>query len=514
MSLRTSRIAVYNRSMRYVLLVLILTMPAYGQVSPWQDEASESATRLLSHAVDGDADMMGQVVLRALREFRDPQLEPLFTRMLESDVEIKRVHGILGLAEISDQREIDLSQLARIKDKNIRAQVISVALDEGMLSISATRDLLGWADLENTIKGVLAAHLIQQGVIDSREKLESLVELKGSVADVSVYELLALQVSGEASVSPFAQLRASDEATRLRVSLMLLGMSIRFDLDRVGPWAMQLATVRDHDPTLRLMGLRAAMKFGVDGAAEVFVQRYREAENDVDRMRLSLLALDVVDRVDPKIFTQMLDTIGEAEDITSNLLRAMSKAGQSAASESPDGQVISELVKFQHIPSSRWALRYAESQPRSIAEPILTELILAGEGGGRFRSQRLEHVVLATEALHGKLDKPADVITGLFRRVEPLVAEAMLMGLIRCRGEQPHRVIEEIETWTTPNARAMAILVKAKYADELTVEELQELALIVRGGTGLLLPLRTQSAWIYLKRTQQQDKAMALALRP
>ena len=76
-----------------------------------------------------------------------------------------------------------------------------------------------------------------------------------------------------------------------------------------------------------------------------------------------------------------------------------------------------------------------------------------------------------------------------------------------------HRLIDGVDAWDSDTAAALALLLRAKHGAQLSDEQLRQLALIVRGGAGLQDPLRVQAAWVYLKRTNQDQAVVAELLQ-
>ena len=85
------------------------------------------------------------------------------------------------------------------------------------------------------------------------------------------------------------------------------------------------------------------------------------------------------------------------------------------------------------------------------------------------------------------------------------------MGLIRSKIDA-RQMISPITKWPNDTADYLALLLRIKNGHVPTPEQMQQLAMIVKGGAKLQDPLRIQAAWLYLKLTQQDHFALANVL--
>ena len=85
------------------------------------DPAARSAVHLLRQSTQASNDGLHNALLRSIRELRDPALAPLYSYLLASPHEILKLHGILSLAEVTNPRRINLTQVMTIKDVRLMA---------------------------------------------------------------------------------------------------------------------------------------------------------------------------------------------------------------------------------------------------------------------------------------------------------------------------------------------------------------------------------------------------------
>ncbi|MEO0587738.1 MAG: hypothetical protein AAF078_08875, partial [Planctomycetota bacterium] len=133
-----------------LVVCLAIAAAAHGQPSP-----KASARRLIAQAMQVDPDGGHNARLRALRHLRDPALQPLFAALAMHPEPALAVHGILGLAELESPPRLDIARVAAIDNPLLQAELVSVALDAGMVEPAARDALLDWADLAPGIRLLL-----------------------------------------------------------------------------------------------------------------------------------------------------------------------------------------------------------------------------------------------------------------------------------------------------------------------------------------------------------------------
>lgn len=494
------------------LPILILTLlpglaPVAANAADPSDQTVDSAVWLLKKATLVHQDGQHNVLLRALRQLGDADLEPLFNDLAGKSHPALKIHGILALAEISEDGKLDLAHVAELDDPATQARLLSTAIDSGLLSVEQARQMLAWSDLPPPVRIIVVSSLVERGRMDELPALSDALAsdnpaVKGTAA------MLRLQLGDEGAMEHLRRIDRSGDPSRDQVRMMLLQTATDRGFDRIGPWAMEVARDESAGKRLRLIALRAGVKFDAPEAVRYWRRRYDGAIGLADRIRLATLALDLAEKFPPEAFEPL---IGEE----SELIRRMGRVGRAIAEGREAVEPILDLLEMNHLLASKWIAQHARDLSIDRAEPILMGIIRAAEGGSdadRFRGQRLENVVLAAQRLAEEAEAPGRLFRELFEEVPPLTQEAMLMALIRSDAQRPQRLIAEVDEWPSETARSMALLLRAKHERALTERQLERLGLIVRGGAGLREPLRIQAAWIYLKQTKQDELAIASVL--
>ena len=127
------------------------------------DDALDAAMYLLQKATAVNRSGTHHRLLKALRHLQDPTLAPLFTDLSQRDRPSLRVHGVLGLAELSANHQLDLQHLMEIDPPALQAELISSALDAELMSLDDCERVLQWKGIDRGVKLVLATRLVEAG---------------------------------------------------------------------------------------------------------------------------------------------------------------------------------------------------------------------------------------------------------------------------------------------------------------------------------------------------------------
>jgi hypothetical protein len=294
--------------------------------------------------------------------------------------------------------------------------------------------------------------------------------------------------------------------------MMVLTTSLRFDFKQVAPWAWKVSNELTAPPRLRMLALRTAMRFGAAGADEMWTQQFRTATEVVDQTRLALLALELSPWMRPELYQPMRQS-------TDTLIARMGDAGEAVAQRQQVAQAVEALIALHHAMANDWALDHASQYAtHSDAIRILHALIRAfeQEGSPRTRARRLDHAVGAAKVLAEKdIDQAVELLRPIITAADTDAAlvQGVLLGLIGSKAAHPDRVVAGVERLAHPTANRMAVFLTARHNDKsLAKTQLEDLALLVRGGGGVPDTLRIQAAWTYLKITGQTELALQQAL--
>lgn len=496
------------RALVFVATFTLLALPARAQSD---DESLQAAVFLLKSAATPTPNGQNTLMLRALRHTGDPELTPFFSEIYQSSSPALRIHGLLGLAECSAERKLDLERLASMeKDSGaIQAELVSAALDAELLSDEQAKQIIAWPGMDIAIKVLASAPLVQKKKLASADHLKEAAKAENP-ARRGMALMMLLQLGDAGSLKAMQELTKADDPKRDAVRQLLLETMLRYDFDASAPWAMQVALDPAAPQRLSLLALRAAMRFGAPGSAEEWRKRFDSNADPASQTRLALLALNLA----PYIPASTFEPLAKSED---SLVKQIGLAGAAVAAQKEVGPAVVALVKAYHPFTCDWALAYARKRANDEeAAAIFTAIVqTANEGADRNRASRLDHAVLATEFFFDRDPKRAlpslrAVLADAKTRNE--LRASVLVGLIAAKNAGAEEVLAGVENFSDQTTRYVALVLQAKPGKALSPEQMKDLSLVVRGGGQLPQTLRIQAAWSYLKLTKQTREALTAAM--
>jgi hypothetical protein len=491
------------------VLSLALAVALTGGVArgDTRSETLDSAEFLIRSSMQASSDGRHNLMLRSLRQMRDPKLRPLFEHLSRSPHAAMRIHGLLGLAECSETRTLDLLRLAELGDPAVQAEVVSSAMDSDLLSDEQAEQLLKWPGLDNAVKVLAAAQLVRHG--KPLPDKSALVEAQKSdlIARRTLANMILAQTGDASALDNLLALERSSDAKRDQVRELMLQTALRFEFDRVGPWAMQVATERGVSSRLSLLALRVAIHFEVRDSLAVWTRMFRSDAVLPQRMRLALTALYNAPQVDKSVWELLLADENEG-------IQQIGRVTQAIAIGEPATSHIIRLVELNMPLTNAWAMSYSHKEgPEADAVRVLLSLIVAAnDGPARNRSQRVDDAITASQYLFERTpETAARILRPLLEsdRMKDQVKQAILVGLIRTNMPESVGVVAGDLDFIDADNKNLAALLVARHSDKLTDEQLDRLSLVVRGGGVQLTTLRVQAAWQYLKLTGQAEKRLS-----
>lgn len=475
-----------------------------------EQENYDAAVVLLQQSVTIRRDGQHSQLLRALRHLQTPSLRPMYEVLAENDHPVFRVHGVLGLAEISDPPQLDLKRAAEIESQSVRDDLLAAAINEDLISDADAKALLTWGEIEVGPKLLIAARMIDAGTFDNPAVLEEGLA-SSNLARRALAGLLLLQTGDEKGLAVLQELDRSADQTRETTQAMLLQTALQHKLRAVAPWASALAADGDIPPELAQLAMRTAMRFGDRAAVEMWRKQFLEAEGLAERIKQAFIALHLSPWLDPAAFDVVL-----ASD--ESFIKKIGAAGAAVARDDPNAEVpVVALLETYHPIAARWALSYAQNvaEPADAQQIFLGLILIDEQGPARGREQRLLNAAAASRAL---VESDAKTAGALLRpilaspRTDRRLAQAILLGLVQATGPEPGTVVAGLPDFTDPTSNQLALLLRLRADEKLTPVQQKDVGILIRGGGSLQPSLRIQAAWKYLEQKGQADKALAQAL--
>ena len=506
-----------------VLALIGLAWPGPTAAADDDPRAYDAAVYLLSQTTQPYRDGRHNGLLLGLRHLGDADLAPLYEALAASPHAPQRLHGQLGLAEISPAGRLDLAVAAEVQDARELTELLGAAIDGGLLDTADLTQVIRWEVLDPSAQLALAVRIVAGGGLIDEQLLRRSLLGENDAADGSKllsHGLAALLLMERGALSAEAKLDIIDRYGRVQerdaVRAQLLEVAYRHAFKTLEPWALALAQDEDAELPLRLAALRAALSFaGQNPRGPAIVQwqaMYRATDDPAGRIRLALLALESAHRSAPALFSVLV----EQEDA---YLRLIGEAGQAVAGQAldPRGAVLALVAHGQPL-TVQWSAWYArEHASASDRGPILAAIIEgAFEGSDRTRARRIEYAIVAAQGL-AELEPDGGQAVLLpmltpddapLRRGELAPRHVVLLGLVRARKADLSDLAAELPEQNDPDARDLALLLRARWSDDLSAQDWSRVSQIVAGVSSLDPTLRIQLAWLYLKHIGREGDAL------
>ncbi|MEM6507533.1 MAG: hypothetical protein AAF711_19005, partial [Planctomycetota bacterium] len=292
-----------------IVMLLLACLQAWAARAQQADPGIAAAQSLLEQAAEPQPDGSHNAMLLGLRQLEDPALKPLFTGLGSSPYLSMRIHGRLGAAALSPKRRIDLALLAEVGDQRELVQVVSAAIDDGLIDNNGLTTLLTWDGLDLPIRqGIALRVMAAGGEVDTKPFLESLdVELNDDLpaAKLLQYALagMLLAESGDpAGRKALMELAKLEGDHAIAVTAQILDAAMRQGFNSVGQLALLTATDTGRAPSLRLLAIQSAMRVGTPGAQRTWKSMFKNETASAQRIRLAMIALDSAEEVEPALF--------------------------------------------------------------------------------------------------------------------------------------------------------------------------------------------------------------------
>ena len=492
-------------------LILLLIPLLLGTAAMAQASEGAPAEDLLRQSLSIHRNGRHNHLLTGLRRLRDPDLQPLFAYLATSTLAPLEAHGILGLAELKPKRGINLEQVAQIDDAQIQGQVITLAMDQDLLSQDNAQQLISWQDLDAAVKLLIVTRLIEAGTFNDKAILDQLAEAT-HLGHRCFAALLLTELGDPAGTEGLQELERMTDPRRNGIREALLRTALAHRFVSASSWAFAVSTDADAPNPLSLLALRVAIGLGHSDAVDLWRQRYESTADTAERIRLARTALTV----SPWLKDDLFDLPSASED---ELIAQIGRTGQAIVAGSPRdiAEQLVALVQQNHPLSNRWVLWYAREhvQPAD-AQSILLALIQAAEDGApQDKALRLQFTVEATEAIY---DLNPQTAAGLLRPIladnttDPRQIEAILLGLVSSKTTGTNQVIENLPAFGTLDANNLTLLIRSNNDAALNENELKDLQRLVRD-PALDDGLNVRAAWSYLKYTNRSRAVLKSVLK-
>lgn len=488
--------------------VVVLAGVASGSTA--DPQTVERLTREVRRAVEPRRDGPDESVLAALRGLRDERLRPLLADLASRESAVARLHGIFGLAELSEDGHVNIVQISGLGDRDVRAMALGRAVGGGYLSTEQMRQVLGWPELEPGLELLVTSRLRLAGEEVSVERIDELASTCGADQVVSrVYaELLVAEMTGDgAAEAASATMEAVKEEDREALVAFAMGRVVSDELEGLGPFVERWYEWGVERSRVRRAALGTCIWMFPERGVEAWAGFYGAEESLSERIRLGLVLLGRWKRVEPGAYDLMAGD-GEVE-----LLGLMGRAGRAVSSGEGMAEALAALLGQNHLPTQEWALGALAGMEGSVREETALSMIGIGVSGRDPESGVPTWLYECARLVEGWAPGSLEVfLRGAAASGDAPLCEALLTAVLE---NEPHEAWsgEGIE-WPSRRTRAMAVIAEARSGAGLSSSSEDVLVSAALGGEGLPRAFRVQAAWLALCGLEREREALASVLAP
>jgi hypothetical protein len=437
----------------------------------------------------------------ALRALEDPALEPFYEALLKSSDWRSRIDGILGLAELSKERDVNIELVLALPNAEDRSTAIRAAIGFELLKPKNLRALLDEPNVPSVDALVICGELHRQGQPFPANAVRSVSA--DPADDIAGLASLLLMESGDDSAWKAFVERWSARSDEIRNATLQ-------ELARVALLYRLKSSVRGLGELARKPNINAATLMMVNATAlglepklgarmwGTFVERER-SQALLLRAGLQLLAHEAACEAG----------LGAKLRNGEPLVDAIADAIDASVSRDPDAMAsaLEVVIDRANKTSAEWAIRRAASLPAPQATRVWKHLIDAFLGAPS-NAMALSPVVL--DAATRLAESNPALLEPMIRRAdgERQVQEVLLLALCNASSAEGADVAERVRGQLSRRGDALALLAIARGRAELTPQIRGELGIVAAGGGDLDQSLLAQAAWLFVKSSGRQAAAL------
>lgn len=456
----------------------------------------ESSISAIDTAFRASPDGSGHSVLLALRKLRDPAMAPIFKRLLDSKEPAIRIDAVLALGEL-DAEGVDPFLLKKFSPEE-RLVALLAAIDLELISQKNLRIILAFEDLTEVerINLYIGGGDALLSAKDARQLFLELRSSENTTTRVMAAVFLAELGDGAALETVITEIPDLPISTREYIAAALADIGSRHPLPAATPLFQMIHKDSSLSRGSRLATIDAALNSNSRKGLRLWQQAARDSTNSGDRMRLGVMGLKHGIRLedwtafrDERLFNKLIAQTGEAV--------ASGQDVQSAAVA---------LVKARNAFLLEGALSIVENcKDPAIQRAIRREIVELAVEDERLRA-------VASRVITDLAVEDSDYLPQMMERLreeeDMNLGEVAMLGLLNADDPSVVQFAASYLDHPSRTARAMALVLRARYTDSLDEAELKRLGEIASGAGRVDASTRAMAAWLWLQHSGQREGAM------
>ncbi len=506
------------------LPVRLLRPPRYPPLppAPTPPTAPPAPGSQLRQALSAKDPAAQAKLIRGLRDLKDPALAPLFAQLGNSKSTPLRAEAILGLADLSPDKGLDLLPVRKL-DPMGQAAVLSEAITRGLLKTEQLEDLARWPDLQPGLYVSVAGRLVAAKKRIDPVRLRQIAVSEDPIVSTIAAILLTQMGAGAKDVTANAtgeriltsKAKGASEAAR-----RILGVIRERKLAAGTAFCQRAIELAGSDRLLRFEAVATLLVIEPSGerAAQLLSAEMAVAPDVADRTRLALAAASAALERDAGLPASAVQILKKDRD---SLIAALGGAMEALLNKTGATSAFATLIATRSGPALAWAVHACEKLPPEDAKVTRLALVAAAlqgdDRGVEAAASDAAHAIAMTdpaalvEPLRGALEKHDEktsgrILAAAMRADNPKAAVLAGVGHSTLEKDKPG------PTWPSTAVESIATLLRARHATTFTPTDIEQLTRIAMGSGGLPEASKVQAAWIALKASTDDQAALSRIL--
>jgi len=437
----------------------------------------------------------------ALRALEDPSLAPFYEALLKSPDWRSRIDGILGLAELSKERDLNIDQVLALPTAEDRSTAIRAAIGFELLKPKGLRALLEEPNLPPVDALVICGELHRQGQPFPATPLRALcADPADEVAGLA--SLLLMESGDDSAWKAFVDRwsKRSDEVrngTLQELSRVALLYRLKSSVRGLG----DLTLTPNINAATRMMANATALGLEPQVGARMWSAFVEQERSQALLLRAGLQMLAHEAACEAGLGAKLRN--GEP------LVDAIADAIDASAGGDPDAMAsaLEVVIDRANKTSAEWAIRRAATLPPPQSTRVWKHLIDVFLGAPS-NAMALSPVVL--DAATRLAEVNPQLLEPMIRSAdrERQVQEVLLLALCNAKSPASADVAEKVRGQLSRRGDALALLAIARGRSELSPQVRGDLGIVAAGGGDLDQSLLAQAAWLFVKSSGKQENAL------
>ncbi len=438
----------------------------------------------------------------SLRSLNDPSLRPFYEALTRSSNWSSRVDGILGLAELSNPRTVDLALVNRLSASEDRSTAIRNAIGLHLIDPKTIRALLDTSDLPSIDRVILSGDLHRQGeAFDGAALREAASDASDEIAGLAA--ALMLQAGIGAPWDVFIE-RLSTRSPEVRnlVVQELARAALLYSIRAIVNPLISLAGDETYTVPTRMMIIGSALALEPELGQRNWSQLVaaNRLQSTLVRAGLQLMAQE------KHVGSGMGAEIRNGDPLVEAIANAVDANG--ADDPTALAQALIAVIDVANRTSAEWAVRRAAALPPKVGADVFRHLIV------RFLAAPANAPALASAVLDcasrlALIDPQAVGALISAASNETQVQETLILALCNAATPDAAKVAQAVRGTLSRRGDALAILSVARGLPTLDPETLKALGVVAAGGGNLDPTMLVQAAWLFARHSGRADQALA-----